>query len=239
VTPPVLPEGDRLPEAELWRRYYAAAPGILGALLDAVVSALARERTIVIDALPRMADWAVWVTAAEPALGWPEQSILSAYRTMRGTAIEVTLDGDSLAVAVRELSRPWEGTAADLLSRITPVGRLPRGSPESPRATSAELRRLAPGLRRWGIEVSSYREAGTGGRRLIAMTTSEDGPDRPSRPSQAPPVPDSVCDFGDGQGKDRRSAPSPDQAHVCDSCDGGDRSGPVSSKEDADHAGLF
>ncbi len=70
---------------------------------------------MVIDALPRMADWALWVTAAEPALGWPEQSILSAYRKMRGTAIEATLDGDALAVALRGLTRPWEGTAAELL----------------------------------------------------------------------------------------------------------------------------
>lgn len=75
VTLPVLPEGDRLPEAELWRRYDNALPGILGALLDGVASALARERTTQIGTLPRMADWAVWVTGAEPALGWPEQSI--------------------------------------------------------------------------------------------------------------------------------------------------------------------
>lgn len=180
VTLPVLSERDRLPEAELWRRFDLAAPGILGALLDGVVSALARERTITIDALPRMADWAVWVTAAEPALGWPEQSILSAYRQMRHTAIEATLDGDPLAVALRGLTRPWEGTASELLARITPAARTPRGWPESPRAMSAALRRLAPGLRRIGIEVSNYKEAGTGGRRLIIIANSEQGPGRPS-----------------------------------------------------------
>jgi len=242
ITLPVLPEGDRLPEAELWRRYDAAVPGILGALLDGVASALARERVIVIDGLPRMADWAVWVTAAEPALGWPEQSILSAYQTMRGTAIEATLDGDPLAVAVRGLSRPWEGTAGELLARVTPASRLPRGWPESPRAMSAALRRLAPGLRRLGIEVSTYREAGTGGRRLIAITTQEDRPEEPSRPSQASQGRHSVGDFGDGQGDDRRSLASPDQARVgdgCDRCDGCDDSGPVFSTEDTDHAGLF
>lgn len=242
VTLPVLPEGDRLPEAELWRRYDAAVPGILGALLDGVVSALVRERTIRIDALPRMADWAVWVTAAEPALGWPEQSILSAYRTMRGTVIEATLDGDPLAVAVCGLSRPWEGTAAELLTRITPVARLPRGWPESPRAMSAALRRLAPGLRRLGIEVSTYKEAGTGGRRLIAITTQEIGPNEPSRPSQPPLGRDSVGDFGDGQGDDRRSPAAPDQGHLSGSCDHGDGcdgSSPISSTEDTEHAGLF
>lgn len=242
LTLPVLPEGDRLPETELWRRYDSAMPGILGVLLDGVASALARERTTRIDGLPRMADWAIWVTAAEPALGWPEQSILSAYQTMRRTVIEATLDGDALAVAVRGLSRPWEGTAADLLTRISPPGRLPRGWPESPRATSAALRRLAPGLRRLGIEVSAYREAGTGGRRLIVISTLDGGPHEPSRPSQAPQGPDSVHDFGDGRGDDRCQDRSPDHAHVCDGCDRGDGcddSGPLSSIEDSDHAGLF
>ena len=189
-----------------------------------------------------MADWAVWVTAAEPALGWPEQSILSAYRTMRGTVIEATLDGDALAVALCGLTRPWESTAAELLARITPAGRAPRGWPESPRAMSAALRRLAPGLRRLGIEVSTHKEAGTGGRRLIAITTQENGPDEPSRPSQPSQDLDSVGDFGDGQGDDKRSVASPDQAHVrdgCDRCDGCDDSGPVFSTEDTDHAGLF
>ncbi len=142
-----------------------------------------------IEALPRMADWAVWVTAAEPGLGWPETSILAAYRAMRGAVIENTLDGDPLAVAIRGLSRPWEGTAAELLVRITPAGRLPWGWPESPRAISTALRRLAPGLRRVGIDVSTSREAGTGGRRLIQITALENTPapsTPPSPPSQSP-----------------------------------------------------
>ena len=245
VTLPVLPEGDRLPEAELWRRYDAEAPGILGALLDGVVSALAREQTIVIDALPRMADWALWVTSAEPGLGWPEQSILSAYRTMRGTAIEATLDGDPLAVALRGLTRPWEGTAAELLARVTPAARAPRGWPESPRAMSTALRRLAPGLRRVGIEVSPYKEAGTGGRRLIAIISLENGPDRPSRSAPSAQGPSVLGQSSNAKGDgcdDGRSAASPDQAHDSNGCgrgDGCDSSGPVSSTKDTDHAGLF
>lgn len=235
VTLPVLPEGDRLAEAELWRRYDVALPGVLGALLDGVVSALARERAIVLDALPRMADWAVWVTAAEPGLGWPEQSILSAYRAMRGTIIEATLDGDPLAVAIRGLSRPWEGTAAELLTRVNPAGRLPRGWPESPRAMSAALRRLAPGLRRLAIDVSTSREAGTGGRRLIQITTLEDGQDGPSPSSQRSNWRRDSGDGRDDQPADRRSLPSPNLAHlydVGDRGDDGDGSRPVSSDDE-------
>jgi hypothetical protein len=246
LTLPELPEPDRLPEAELWCRYDGAAPGILGALLDGVVSALARERTMVLDALPRMADWAVWVTAAEPALGWPAESILSAYRTMRGAAIEATLDGDPLAVALRALTRPWLGTAQDLLSRITPAGRAPRGWPETPRAMSAALRRLAPGLRRVGIEISTRREAGTGGRRLITIGSApENSPDEPSPSSPSTQRPISLgkcCDAnGDGcdHGRPRASQNEADLHRVCDHSDGRDGSGLAFSKEDTDHVGLF
>lgn len=183
ITLPVLPEGERLPEGHLWRRYDAALPRVLGALLDAVVSALARERIVKVDGLPRMADWAVWVTAAEPAFGWPEQSILSAYRAMRGTAETAAIDGDPVAVALCGLTRPWECTAAELLSRMMPTGRSPRGWPESPRAMAAAFRRLAPGLRRTGISATERREPRTG-RRLLAL---EDGPERPSLSSPSSP----------------------------------------------------
>lgn len=214
VNLPVLSDGDRLAEAELWRRYDAAAPAILGALLDGVVSALARERTIVIDALPRMADWAIWVTAAEPALGWPEHSILGAYRRMRGGVIEATLDGDPLAVAVRGLARPWTGTAAELLARLAPEGRLPRGWPESPRALSAALRRLAPGLRRVGLEVSAYREAHTR-RRIIRLDEKVGTTASPSSPSVSEPVfRPSAGDDGGDSGRVASPDASPDSSNV-------------------------
>lgn len=229
VTLPVLPEADRLPEADLWRRFDAAAPGILGALLDGVASALARQQAVRLRELPRMADWAIWCTAAEPALGWPAESIVSAYRAMRGAAVEATLDGDPLAVALRALTRPWTGTAADLLARITPQGRTPRGWPESPRALASALRRLAPGLRRVGIAIDTYREAGTGGRRLIEITTADSGGDGPSRPSHGRNQPDSLGDSGDGRcdgcGDPPGSAsqgPSHDSARHWDDRDGCD-----------------
>jgi hypothetical protein len=144
ITLPTIPEHARRPEAELWATYDRLRPGVLGALLDAVVCALRREHEIHLASLPRMADWAIWVTAAEPALGIADGAILRAYAGAREQATEQTLDGDPLAVAIRAVSRPWEGTAADLLARITPAGRLPRGWPESPRGLSGALRRLAP-----------------------------------------------------------------------------------------------
>jgi hypothetical protein len=229
ITLPVVAESARVTEDVLWARFAATAPGILGALLDAVASALARERDIAIDRLPRMADWARWVTAAEPGLAWPQGQILDAYRAMRATAVETSLDGDPLAVAIRRLSLPWIGTAADLLVATAPTGRAPRGWPESPRAMSAAIRRLAPYLRRVGIDVATYREPGSGSRRLVRLdhraADGDETGDTSSRPSHPSQEADIRADIGDGRADRPSHRPSPNQARACDGrdhCDGRD-----------------
>ncbi len=73
-----IPEERRRPEAELWAAFEAERPGILGALLDAVVQGLRRLPETRLDKLPRMADFALWATACETAL-WPAGTFWSAY----------------------------------------------------------------------------------------------------------------------------------------------------------------
>jgi len=237
ITLPTIPESRRRPEADLWRAYDAIRPQVLGVLLDAVACALRRERDVRLDALPRMADWALWVTAAEPALGIEDGGILRAYAGSRQQAAEQTLDGDPLAVAIRALARPWEGTSAELLSRIAPAGRAPRGWPESPRGLSGALRRLAPQLRRVGISVVLDRREPHTGRRLVAI---EDMGARPSPPSPPSPGPDSLIFSGDGcpvapsPTVTRPSPESPNDYAGGDDGDGGDGSTPAFDMEDSD-----
>lgn len=223
VTLPVLAEGDRRTEADILAAYDAAAPGILGALLDGVARAIRDQAHAVVDRMPRMADWATWCAAAAPDL-W----IVDAYHAMRATAIETALDGDPLAVAIRRLSMPWAGTAADLLALLDPPGRRPRGWPESPRGMSAALRRLAPHLRRVGIDVEMYREAGSG-RRLVRLDRrapdddpSGDTPGRPSQPSRSSQSPKTGGGFVTVDRHEPSHQPSRDQARHCDGHDGRD-----------------
>lgn len=240
ITLPTLPERERIPEAELWRRYETAAPAILGALLDGVVAALKDEDETTIAELPRMADWARWVTAAEPAIGWPGTSILTAYRAMRETAIEVTIDGDPLAAVIRQLPVPWEGTATDLLVRLAPVGRTPRGWPESARGLSGALRRLAPGLRRLGVEITYRREAETG-RRLIRIDTRADRPDGSSRPSRPSRGRDPGPDIRDDDSAQPSRQPSRKSRHEYAGRDDGDgRDGQLQPHSDgAEHGDCY
>lgn len=59
---PPIPEDKRHPEAELWKNFDAARPRVLGCLCDAVSTALSNINNTRLDRLPRMADFALWVT---------------------------------------------------------------------------------------------------------------------------------------------------------------------------------
>ena len=114
---PTIPERARRTEAEFWSEFTRARPAILGALLTAVSTAIRRERDVVLDRLPRLADFATWVTAAEPALGWPPGTFLTAYSDNRAEANELTLEASPIVPALRELADDgFTGTATDLLS---------------------------------------------------------------------------------------------------------------------------
>jgi hypothetical protein len=54
VTLAAIEDDQRLMEAEFWRRFDAAAPGIFGALLDAVWSALRNIDKVKLNRRPRM-----------------------------------------------------------------------------------------------------------------------------------------------------------------------------------------
>ena len=60
-----IPEASRRTEAEFWREFNAAKPSIIGALLDALSAALENLTNVTLEKVPRLADFAYWVTAAE------------------------------------------------------------------------------------------------------------------------------------------------------------------------------
>ena len=69
---------DRLVEKKFWTEFTAVQPGILGALLDGVSEGLRRLPEIELPTLPRMADFALWVTACETEY-WPAGTFMAAY----------------------------------------------------------------------------------------------------------------------------------------------------------------
>src|SRR5262249_12522630 len=66
--PPPTPR--RRDEDEPWAAYTAVRPAVLSGLLNVIVGALRALPGVRLDQPPRMADFARWVVAAEPTLGW-------------------------------------------------------------------------------------------------------------------------------------------------------------------------
>ena len=165
---PIADEARR-GERKLFAEYRAARPAILGALLDAVSSAIRNGDSVELDHVERMADFCQWVAAAEPGLGWEPGTFMEAYRANRAGAVERTVEGDPVASAVAELvervSLPWEGSATELLAELDLVVkeqvRALKTWPKMPGQLSRRLRRAASSLRKIGIEIEQGDRATT------------------------------------------------------------------------------
>jgi hypothetical protein len=247
-----IPEELRRAEAELWAAFEAERPRILGALLDAVVEGLRRLPDTRLEKLPRMADFALWATACETAL-WPAGTFCSAYCGNRDEAVDDVIDADPVAATVRAMMTVrtvWTGTASELLGALGKVAgeRAVKSKtwPDSPRALSGRLRRVATFLRKIGIEIDFDREGRERTRTINIITTTttpspsapeNDGaqPSAPSASSASKPKPGSANGFtaaplrtvandadGSGGGNVPTVRANPLKANGADDADGGD-----------------
>lgn len=176
---PTIPDTERRDEETFWKEFEAARPALLGALLTVVAQALANLPTVVLARKPRMADFARWVTAAEPALGWAPGTFLAAYERNRASGHEAALEASAVAAAIKTLAddlpvgEVWQGTAGDLLAALEKlldertIKR--RDWPQTPRAMSGIVRRYAPVLRGLGVSVTFDNETTGKRRRLIVL----------------------------------------------------------------------
>jgi len=142
------------------------APRILGALLDGVVSAHANYHSVTLEKLPRMADFARWVVAAEAGLGWQRGTFIAAYEAHRQSVERDAMDRDPVARLIPTIpdlgsSSEWSGSPTALLRLLVALSdeaqwRAPEW-PKAPNALSAHLRRVVPVLRANGYEVTTDR----------------------------------------------------------------------------------
>jgi hypothetical protein len=177
---PSISDQSRRTEREYFAALDEARPRILGALLTAVAGALADLESVRLPTLPRMADFAAWVTAAEGALEWPAGSFLDAYRSSQREANEVALESSPLVGPVRKLLETtdrYDGPAADLLQRLNQLAgddcTKSKDWPKRPNVLANRLRRVAPNLRRSGIDVEFSRSQDSDRKRLITLIHQE------------------------------------------------------------------
>jgi hypothetical protein len=179
---PSIGESARREESALYAEFDRRLPQIFGGLCDAVSTALALLPRVELRSKPRMADFAMFATAAMPALGFLPERFLAAYDGNQAEAVQETLEGDLVAAAIitmmddlaeREGTEVWEGTCKALLCTLETVtdDAVKRSHvwPKMPRGLSGRLRRLVTVLRKSGIEVT-FSQRGAKGRRLVTIT---------------------------------------------------------------------
>lgn len=118
---PSLEDEKRKEEDAFNSEFEKVRPDILGGLLDAVVMALRNKPHVKLDSKPRMADFALWVVAAEPALPWEEGEFLKAYNNNRCEIIQKSVEADFVGNAILKWFKGkerWEGTVSELLNEL-------------------------------------------------------------------------------------------------------------------------
>lgn len=162
---PISPELRR-PDRELWSRFEAARPTILGGLLDALARAIVIEPTLRMDRLPRLADFARWGAAAADALGAKSADFLKAYERNVGRQNEAAIDASPVAqvlLALLKEREEWQGEPSDLYRDMSDkaeslkVSVRDKSWPKSANWLTRRLREVRPNLLALGIEITDDR----------------------------------------------------------------------------------
>ena len=176
LTLPTIPEARRRTEQEVLAAFDIAHPRILGGLLDAAAHALRTLPGVKPDALPRMADFALWAIAAESGLGLNPGEFLTAYRENRQDAHGQALDACPIVEPIQRFMSDvseWAGTATELLAELNrSADETARSHPKWPKdctRLSGQLGRIAPNLRSRGLDVRHSKESSGQRRKLVTL----------------------------------------------------------------------
>lgn len=187
---PVIPKDARVTEDETDAAFAEVWPEVLGGLLDAAVMALRGYKSVQLEELPRMADLAKWVTAAEPAMDLKPGTFVQAYAANETDAYDAAINSNPVAQAVlrfMENQESWTGTPADLYTVLSAQvadqsGRKPQGWPSAPQWMSNRLNAAAPALRTRSIDVQRIRQGDDRGLLLQKLKDGhQDGEERTVR----------------------------------------------------------
>ena len=165
----VIDNITRKPEKELLKSSNSLNPMIFGKICSALSASLGNKKKGNTP-LPRMADFAKFVSGAEEELGWKEGSFVEAMNANRMEALEEMNEYDSLLSLILELGRKnkdlafiFNGTAEQLyqgLIEMIPVKHQKSTFPGSPAALSKKLNGLKPVLREMGMVIKNLKSNG-------------------------------------------------------------------------------
>ena len=175
---PSIPDDQRKDEKSFWTDFELMQPCILGGMLSVLSDALRFLPEVNLENTPRMADFAKFSIAVERAMGWHQNTFMSAYNHNRMLSTETSLESDPVGQAIIHLDQvSWKGTATGLLdmlsNQVSDTVRRSKSWPTTARWLSSNIRRLVPAFRKIGIEVEFNREGSSGTRYITIIKTGE------------------------------------------------------------------
>jgi hypothetical protein len=168
----ITPEMRR-DEAQFWRRFSERQPRILGALLDAAMAGIRNLPQVKLERPPRLADFALWVSACEETLGMQPGEAIAACRANCAEARALALEASPLYEPLTELAREgFTGTVAELWVRLESIAndehRRSARWPKAAHVLGNTLRRMVSTLRESGIELK-FSRSDHSGRRIVSV----------------------------------------------------------------------
>lgn len=165
---PRIDPKDRRDDYEFWQLFNSLHGKLLGALMNAALIATQNYRSVVLEEKPRMSAFAVWVVAAETALGWKPGNFMSIYTNNRTAAETQMLEFHGLASALMRLMeerKEFSGTYPDLIGALEMHSGPRETLPKTSHGFAAELRRIRPLLERRGLVFFNGGRTGAGGQK--------------------------------------------------------------------------
>lgn len=165
---PRIDPSRRRDDHEFWSAFNKVHSQILGALMNAALVSIRNYATVVLPEKPRMSAFAVWVAAAEEALGWEPNRFLKAYLGNRNAAEEQLLEFHGLASAMMRMMEDrdeFSGTYPELIGELELYKGPRENLPKTSHGFAAELRRIRPALERKGMRFFNGGRSGKVGQK--------------------------------------------------------------------------
>jgi hypothetical protein len=195
-----ISKDKRKPEREFWAEFEKEKTSIFSALISAVSFALKNIENTSLAELPRMADFALWATAAEQALGLNAGDFMKFYTQNREDAHAIVLEDSPIFEAIQricETRAEFNGTVKEFLELIDTFAddktKQFKHYPKNARALRAQLERINPNLRQLEINITFPKRTKAG-----SQVSLEYGCKQPSQPSPSSPSPQNKAQNDDG-----------------------------------------
>ncbi|CAN5564270.1 hypothetical protein BH10ACI1_BH10ACI1_10860 [soil metagenome] len=207
-----IPKAKRKPERQFWEEFEKEKDSIFSALLAAVSFALRNLENVSLAELPRLADFALWVTAAEQALGFEENSFMKAYTQNRENAHTIVLEDSILAEVLQELCEKnatdgkyeqdevlLKDFLAELKVKADTDGKersKDKKFPKTPKGLRNQIERINPNLREIGIFITFHGRTGGNANKGASLSLEYDC-NQTSQTSQTSQSPENKAETSD------------------------------------------